>query len=62
MGNEFLLGEFQRIEKSAHRRLAVTPPSLMLPFVVSFSVKERHAVALLPRRGFEKIAKICMRK
>ena len=30
-------------------------------FVVSSSVKERHAVALLPRRGFKKFAKICMR-
>ena len=34
MGNEFLLGEFQRIEKGAHGRLAVTPPPLMLSFIV----------------------------
>jgi hypothetical protein len=34
MGNEFLLGEFQRIEKGAHLRLAVTPPHLMISFIV----------------------------
>jgi len=34
MGNEFLLGEFERIEESTHRRLAVTPASLMLSFIV----------------------------
>ncbi len=34
MGDEFLLGEIERIEESAHRRLAVTPAPLMLSFIV----------------------------
>lgn len=34
MGDEFLLGEIERIEESAHRRLAVAPAPLMLSFIV----------------------------
>lgn len=34
MGDEFVLGEFERIEESTHRRLAITPAPLMLSFIV----------------------------
>lgn len=34
MAEGFLLGEFERIEESTHRRLAMTPAPLTLSFIV----------------------------
>lgn len=44
-GNEFFLGELRRIEKGAHRRLAIALPSLMPPFIVVL-VERRIKVCL----------------